>query len=277
MIHIYHFNIAIILGIIEGFTEFLPISSTGHMIIIGSILGFQDNNANTFEIVIQLGSILAVVVKYRYILLKLININMIRNHNKEFNENSLNLFHILIGILPVTLLGFLLHNQVKTMFKPINVMYAMIFGGLLLITAEYIKNKYLKQIMNINLITYRQAFIVGCFQCLALWPGFSRSGATISGGMFMGISRYAASEFSFILAVPTIIGATCLELYKNISFITLQELPMFIIGFISAFIVALVSIDILLNLIKHVSFVVFAIYRFIIALAVYFICILHVH
>lgn len=118
-------------------------------------------------------------------------------------------------------------------------------------------------------MTYRQAFMIGCFQCLALWPGFSRSGATISGGMLMGVSRYAASEFSFLLAVPMMMGATALDLYKSWSFLTAADIPMFAVGFVTAFVVALVAIKTFLQLIKRISFIPFAIYRFIVAAAVY--------
>ena len=118
-------------------------------------------------------------------------------------------------------------------------------------------------------MTYRQAFMIGCFQCLALWPGFSRSGATISGGMLMGVSRYAASEFSFLLAVPMMMGATVLDLYKSWSFLSASDIPMFAVGFVTAFIVALVAIKTFLQLIKRISFIPFAIYRFIVAAAVY--------
>ena len=118
-------------------------------------------------------------------------------------------------------------------------------------------------------MTYRQAFMIGCFQCLALWPGFSRSGATISGGMLMGVSRYAASEFSFLLAVPMMMGATALDLYKSWSFLSASDIPMFAVGFVTAFIVALVAIKTFLQLIKRISFIPFAIYRFVVAAAVY--------
>ena len=147
-------------------------------------------------------------------------------------------------------------------------MYALVVGGVLLLVAEYLKPKQPKAV-GIDDITYRQAFMIGCFQCLALWPGFSRSGATISGGMLMGVSRYAASEISFILAVPMMMGATGLDLYKSIGFLTMNDLPMFAVGFVTAFVVALIAIKAFLELIKRISFVSFAIYRFIVAAAVY--------
>lgn len=139
----------------------------------------------------------------------------------------------------------------------------------MLLVAEFLKPKKPKAV-GIDDISYRQAFVIGCFQCLALWPGFSRSGATISGGMLIGVSRYAASEFSFILAVPMMLGATILDLYKSRDFLRLADFPMFAVGFITAFIVALIAIKVFLKLIQNISFVPFAIYRFIVAIAVWF-------
>ena len=225
--------VAATLGVVEGLTEFLPVSSTGHMIIVGHLLGFEGDTAKTFEVVIQLGSILAVVVMFWR-----------------------------------RLFGLVFHDAIKSLFNPINVMYALVVGGFLLIAAEVLKPKT-PRAEGLDDMTYRQAFIIGCFQCLALWPGFSRSGATISGGMLMGVSRYAASEFSFLLAVPMMMGATALDLYKSIGFLTTGDIPMFAVGFITAFIVALIAIKTFLQLIKRISFIPFAIYRFIVAAAVY--------
>ncbi len=142
----------------------------------------------------------------------------------------LTLIHILLGMIPAVVIGLVLHDQIKTLFNPINVMYALVVGGLLLLAAEFLKPKQPKSV-GVDDITYRQAFMIGCFQCLALWPGFSRSGATISGGMLMGVSRYAASEFSFILAVPMMMGATGLDLYKSLGFLSMADFPMFAVGF----------------------------------------------
>lgn len=156
----------------------------------------------------------------------------------------------------------------KTLFAPRTVVYALVVGGFLLLAAEWLKPKQPRAV-GLDDITYRQAFMIGCFQCLALWPGFSRSGATISGGMLMGVSRFAASEFSFILAVPMMMGATALELYKSLPFLSMADLPMFAVGFVTAFIVALIAIKTFLSVIKRISFVPFAIYRFIVAAVVY--------
>lgn len=261
--------VAAILGVVEGLTEFLPVSSTGHMIIVGHLLGFEGETAKTFEVVIQLGSILAVVVMFWRRLFGLIGIHFGRppQHEGE-GKGRLTLIHILLGMVPAVVLGLIFHDAIKSLFNPINVMYALVVGGVLLIAAELLKPKEPKA-PGLDDMTYSQAFMIGCFQCLALWPGFSRSGATISGGMLMGVSRYAASEFSFLLAVPMMMGATALDLYKSYHFLTAADFPMFAVGFVTAFLVALVAIKTFLQLIKRISFIPFAIYRFIVAAAVY--------
>ncbi|WP_314143715.1 undecaprenyl-diphosphate phosphatase [Buttiauxella noackiae] len=262
--------IAAILGVVEGLTEFLPVSSTGHMIIVGHLLGFEGDTAKTFEVVIQLGSILAVVVMFWRRLFGLIGIHFGRQLHEGTGTGRLSLIHILLGMVPAVVLGLVFHDMIKSLFNPVNVMYALVVGGVLLIAAELLKPK-VPRAEGVDDITYRQAFAIGCFQCLALWPGFSRSGATISGGMLMGVSRYAASEFSFLLAVPMMMGATVLDVYKSIGFLTMADLPMFAVGFITAFIVALIAIKTFLQIIKRISFIPFAIYRFAVAAVVYFV------
>ncbi|ELY3542948.1 undecaprenyl-diphosphate phosphatase [Cronobacter turicensis] len=260
--------VAAILGIVEGLTEFLPVSSTGHMIIVGHLLGFEGDTAKTFEVVIQLGSILAVVVMFWRRLFGLIGIHFGNPPHEGLGKGRLSLIHILLGMVPAVVLGLAFHDFIKSLFNPINVTYALVVGGVLLIIAEVFKPKEPKA-PGLDDMTYRQAFFIGCFQCLALWPGFSRSGATISGGMLVGVSRYAASEFSFLLAVPMMMGATALDLYKSMGFLTMADLPMFAVGFVTAFVVALVAIKTFLHIIKRISFIPFAIYRFIVAAAVY--------
>jgi len=263
--------VAAILGVVEGLTEFLPVSSTGHLIIAGNLLGFTGDTSKSFEVVIQLGSILAVVVMFWRRLFGMIGLHFGKPPVHEGTGNRrLNLLHIILGMIPATILGLLLHSQIKSLFEPKFVMIALVVGGVLLIAAELLKPKK-PRAEGVDDITYLQAFLIGVFQCLALWPGFSRSGATISGGMLMGISRFAASEFSFLLAVPMMMGATALDLYKSYSFLTLADLPMFATGFISAFIVALIAIKTFLAVIKRISFIPFAIYRFFVAIAVYFV------
>lgn len=268
MTDLHSLFIAFILGVVEGLTEFLPVSSTGHMIIVGHWLGFADDKAKTFEVIIQLGSILAVVVMFWRRLFGLIGIHFGQVPHEGHTAGRLKLSHILLGMIPAVVLGLIFHDVIKSLFEPKNVMYALVVGGFLLLAAEWLKPRQPRAV-GLDDITHRQAFMIGCFQCLALWPGFSRSGATISGGMLVGVSRYAASEFSFILAVPMMMGATVLDLYKSWHFLTLSDLPMFAVGFITAFVVALIAIKTFLQVIKRISFVPFAIYRFFVAAAVY--------
>lgn len=268
MADIHQLWVAAILGIVEGLTEFLPVSSTGHMIIVGHLLGFTGHKAETFEVVIQLGSILAVVVMFWRRLLGLIGLHIGKENIPEDGKKRLTLIHILLGMIPAVVVGLFLHDVIKSLFNPVNVMYALVVGSLLLLAAEWLKPASAKA-GDLDDITYRQAFMIGCFQCLALWPGFSRSGATISGGMLTGVSRYAASEFSFILAVPMMMGATVLDLYKSTNFLSMSDAPMFLVGFVTAFVVALIAIKTFLQIIKHISFIPFAVYRFIVAAALY--------
>ncbi|MBE5203569.1 undecaprenyl-diphosphate phosphatase [Pectobacterium sp. FL60-S17] len=268
MTDLHSLLIAFILGVVEGLTEFLPVSSTGHMIIVGHWLGFADEKAKTFEVIIQLGSILAVVVMFWRRLFGLIGIHFGDVAHEGKTAGRLKLTHILLAMIPAVVLGLVFHDVIKSLFYPQNVMYALVIGGFLLLAAEWFKPKQ-PRAAGLDDITHRQAFMIGCFQCLALWPGFSRSGATISGGMLMGVSRYAASEFSFILAVPMMMGATVLDLYKSWHFLSLADAPMFAVGFVTAFIVALIAIKTFLKIIKRISFVPFAIYRFIVAGVVY--------
>ncbi|GKX56895.1 undecaprenyl-diphosphatase [Leminorella grimontii] len=265
--------VAFILGVVEGLTEFLPVSSTGHMIIVGEYLGFSGDTASTFEVVIQLGSILAVVVVFWRRMFGLIGIYFGKKEvpHEGRGTGRLTLIHIILGMLPAVVAGFALHDSIKEhLFGAKTVMYALIAGGLLLIAAELLKPKK-PRAEGLDDVSYRQAFIIGCFQCLALWPGFSRSGATISGGMLIGVSRYAASEFSFILAVPMMLGATILVMYKSIGHLAWSDLPMFAVGFVTAFLVALAAIKTFLSLIKRFSFIPFAIYRFFVAGVIYFV------
>lgn len=261
--------IAAILGVVEGVTEFLPVSSTGHMIIVGHLLGFEGDTAKTFEVVIQLGSILAVVVMFWRRLFGLIGIHFGRQPVHEgLGAGRLSLIHVLLAMVPAVVLGLVFHDFIKSLFNPVTVMYALVVGGLLLIAAELFKPKEPKT-QGLDDMTYPQAFLIGCFQCLALWPGFSRSGSTIAGGMLLGISRYVAAEFSFLLAVPMMMGATALDIYKSLGFLTAADIPMFAVGFVTAFIVALIAIKTFLHIIKRITFIPFAIYRFIVAAAVY--------
>ncbi|SFX56989.1 undecaprenyl-diphosphatase [Thermoactinomyces sp. DSM 45891] len=259
--------VGVILGIVEGMTEFIPVSSTGHMILVGDLLlGFHENNerAPTFEVVIQLGSILAVVVVFWKRLLSLIGIH-ISQKSKDDNKGQghLTILHVIVAMIPAVLLGLLLRDSIKDLFIPEAVVYPLILGGILLIIAE----KWNRPVVTTSLdeITYKQAFMIGVFQCFALWPGFSRSGATISGGLLMGANHKTAAEFSFIVAVPMMMGASSLELYKSWGKLHFSDLLLFVTGFVTAFLVALLAIKFFLHLMERISLTPFAIYRFILA------------
>ncbi|MGM9986719.1 MAG: undecaprenyl-diphosphate phosphatase [Bacillaceae bacterium] len=251
--------IGILLGLVEGLTEFLPVSSTGHLILTSTIIGFEGERAKTFEVVIQLGSILAVVVVFWKRLWSLVGIG------RKKSGPSLNLLHVLIAMLPASIIGLLVHDSIKKyLFSYETVLVGLVIGGILLIIAERfhptISTKTLDE------LTYKQAFYIGLFQILSLWPGFSRSGSTISGGMLVGATRKVAAEFTFIVAVPIMISATGLDLIKSLDFLSVADLPLFISGFVTAFIVALLAIVAFLNLVSRISLSYFAYYRFLLAI-----------
>ncbi|PLK58674.1 undecaprenyl-diphosphatase [Candidatus Palibaumannia cicadellinicola] len=264
--------IALILGLVEGLTEFLPISSTGHMILVSQLLGLNDDKTKTFEVIIQLGPILAVVVMFWRRLFNLIGIHfgVVHKHNNISNNRRLDLSHIILGIVPSVVLGLIFYKQIKSLFEPKCVMYALVVGSLLLLVGQWL-NPSKSRATGIDDISYLQAFFIGCFQCFALWPGFSRAGATISGGMLVGVSRDAAFEFSFILAVPMMLGVFILDLYKSLPFLLWQDLPMFTVGLVTAFIVALITLQLFLHIIKYISFVPFVIYRFVLVTVLYWV------
>lgn len=255
----------LVLGFVEGMTEFVPVSSTGHMILVGeTILHFTGAKAATFEVVIQLGSILAVVYVFWKRLLSLIGIHT-SNPEAEVTEHRghLTLIHVFLAMLPAVVIGLLLHGYIKELFTAKTVLIGLVAGGMLMIVAEKLKRPVIST--HLDEISYKQAFTIGCFQCLALWPGFSRSGATISGGLLSGTNHKTAAEFSFIVAVPMMVAASGLDLYKSWHMLSSTDLPLFVTGFVTAFFVALFAIKFFLKLIARISLTPFAIYRFILA------------
>lgn len=265
---------AIILGLVEGLTEFAPVSSTGHMIIVDDLwlksaefLG-SDYIANTFKVVIQLGSILAVVVvfKDRFI-------DMLRIDKGKKQEPRLRLTHVIVGLIPAGVLGLLFEDMIdEHLFTTKTVLIGLVLGAIFMIFADRmmkVRNKEL--IPTVDKITYKQAFTIGMIQCLSLWPGFSRSGATISGGVLTGLSHRAAADFTFIMAVPIMAGASFLSFIKNLEYFTMDAMPFFIAGFISAFVFALLAIRFFLKLINKIKLTPFAIYRIVLAAVIFFI------
>ena len=245
---------ALILGIVEGITEFLPISSTGHLILVGDLLNFNDETGKVFEIVIQLGAILAVCWVYRNKLF-----DVVRNLPRQRDAQRFTV-NLIIAFLPAALLGVLFIKTIKEhLFKPVPVALAFIIGGLLILWAE--RRQHVVRAEIVDDMTWRDALKVGFAQALAMIPGTSRSGATIIGGLFFGLSRKTATEFSFLLAIPTMFAATAYDLYKHWDLLHLHDLATFTVGFVTSFVAAFFAVRGLLRFVAHHSFTVFAWYR----------------
>lgn len=257
---------AIFLGFVEGMTEFAPVSSTGHMIIFDDLWLKTEEflggpSANTFKIVIQLGSILAVVVVMWRRILSLAGIGV----PKSSMTSRFNLGHVFIGIIPAGIFGVLFEDFIDdNLFSIETVIIGLVIGAFLMIFADKFGPKRPK-ITSLDDLSYSKAFQIGMIQCFSLWPGFSRSGATISGGVLLGLDHKTAADFTFIMAVPIMAGASGLSLLKNWDAIQLEHLSFYVVGFISAFIFALISIKFFLKLISRVKLTPFAIYRLVIA------------
>ncbi len=266
---------AVILGLVEGLTEFAPISSTGHMIIVDD-LWLQSKEflgkypANTFKVVIQLGSILAVIVIFRERFMDMLDFKSRRTAVKSSGD-KLKLSHIIVGLLPAGVLGVLFEDAIdEYLFSIETVLIGLFVGAIFMIISDVISSKYNSvKVESVDMITHKQALIVGLIQCLALWPGFSRSGSTISGGVLLGMNHRTAADFTFIMAVPIMLGASVLSLAKNWQYFTIDVFPFMAAGFISAFIFALVSIKFFLKLINKVKLIPFAIYRILLVLVIY--------
>jgi undecaprenyl-diphosphatase len=245
---------ALILGIVEGLTEFLPVSSTGHLIIAGSLLDYTDEQSKVFEIVIQFAAILAVCWLYRRRILDVIAGMWTQDREWHFALN------ILIAFLPAAVLGLALHSVIKQyLFNPLTVAGALIVGGLVIL---WVEGRHLRvRFETVDEIGWREALKVGFAQAVAMFPGVSRAGATIIGGMIFGLSRQAATELSFFLAIPTMLAATVLDLYKARDILSMNDLPVFAVGFVTSFIFAMLAIKGLLRYISHHNFNAFAWYR----------------
>lgn len=252
---------AIIMGLVEGATEFLPISSTGHLIVAGEAMDFlSKEKRDVFEIVIQLGAILAVVWKYRAKFMHLV-LNL---GEKKSQQMILNLF---VAFLPLALIGLAFHKQIKALlFNPISVAIALIIGGFIMLFIE--RKLPVAQTHVADDLSISQAIKVGFAQALALIPGVSRAGATIMGGMLFGLSRTAATEFSFFLAVPVMMAATAYDMTKSWSLFDAGDVPIMAAGFITAFLSALVAINVLVKYVSSHDFKPFAYYRIVFGFAV---------
>jgi undecaprenyl-diphosphatase len=256
---------AAIMGVVEGLTEFLPISSTGHLILAGALLGFDDEKAKVFDIAIQTGAIFAVIMVYWQ---KIRSTVVALPTQRQAQRLALN---VLIAFLPAVLLGLLFGKAIKAhLFTPTVVASTFIIGGLIILWAErrQARNPAVARIHEADDMTALDALKVGLAQCLAMVPGTSRSGATIIGGMLLGLSRKAATDFSFYLAIPTLIGAGVYSLYKERALLSLADLPVFTVGLVFSFLSAWLCVRWLLRFIATHSFVGFAWYRIVFGLVV---------
>lgn len=245
---------ALLLGIVEGLTEFLPISSTGHQIIVADLIGFGGERFEAFNIIIQLGAILAVVWEYRR---KVFDIVVGLPRQRSAQRFTLNL---LVAFLPAVVLGVAFADVIHHyLFNPITVATALVIGGVIMLWAE--RRQHRTEVDTVDEMTWKHALKVGCAQCLALIPGTSRSGATIIGGLVFGLSRKAATEFSFFLAMPTMVGAAVYSGYKYRHLFQSADLPVFALGFVVSFIFAMLAVRALLKFIASHSYAVFAWYR----------------
>ena len=244
---------AFILGLVEGLTEFLPVSSTGHLIVVGDLIGFH-NDGRVFEIAIQLGAILAVVFEYRQ---RFTSVLTGLTHDRKAQNFVLNLF---VALLPAAVIGLLFISKIKEyLFNPITVATMLVLGGLVILYAE--RREHQVRIHDVDDISWKDALKVGCAQVISMIPGTSRSGATIIGGLFFGFDRKVAAEFSFFLAVPTMVAATFYDIFKHRDLLSTDDLPMFAVGFVTAFLSALVAVRTFVRFVSNHSYEVFAWYR----------------
>ncbi|AWI76057.1 undecaprenyl-diphosphatase [Parazoarcus communis] len=252
---------AAILGIIEGLTEFLPVSSTGHLIIVGDLLGYTDDTSKVFKIVIQFAAILAVCWDYRERLIKVASGLTTEPASQRF------VGMLFVAFLPAAVLGLMFHSTIKSLlFNPLTVATALVVGGFIILYVE--KRAYHPRVETVDAMSWGDALKVGFAQALAMIPGTSRSGSTIMGGLIFGLSRKAAAEFSFFLAIPTMFAATVYDLYKNWSLLRLEDVPVFAVGSIASFVAAMWAVKSFIRFISNHTFIVFAWYRIVFGLIV---------
>ncbi|CAI8830380.1 undecaprenyl-diphosphate phosphatase [Pseudomonas wadenswilerensis] len=245
---------AVILGIVEGLTEFLPISSTGHQIVVADLINFGGERAMAFNIIIQLGAILAVVWEFRR---KIFDVVVGLPRQREAQRFTVNL---LIAFMPAVVLGVLFADLIhEYLFNPITVAAALVVGGVIMLWAE--RREHVIRVDQVDDMRWSDALKIGCAQCLAMIPGTSRSGSTIIGGLLFGLSRKAATEFSFFLAMPTMVGAAVYSGYKYRELFQPDDFPVFAIGFVVSFIFAMIAVRGLLKFIANHSYAAFAWYR----------------
>jgi undecaprenyl-diphosphatase len=253
---------AVILGIVEGLTEFIPVSSTGHLIVAGHLLGFEGARAGTFEVFIQLGAMLAVVLLYKERFFRLC-----RTQTSAGFAGRRGIILLALTTVPALVFGFMTHGFIKEyLFTPATVALGLGLGGAIILLMERFLPPVKKN--GLDALNYADAAAVGLCQCLALWPGMSRSACTIVGAMAVGIERETAAQYSFLAAVPVMVAATVLDLYKSSAILQASDLPMFGIGFVVSFVAACLAIKFFLRFLGSHTLVPFGWYRIIIALGI---------
>jgi undecaprenyl-diphosphatase len=256
---------AIVMGLVEGFTEFLPISSTGHLILAASLLNFTGEKVKVFEIAIQAGAMLAVIWEFR------VRIGAVLSGLTSDPKQQKFVVNLVVAFLPAAFLGLLFSKMIKKfLFAPVPVAMAFIVGGLIILWVENRNRRHPEKprVDSVDDMTLLDAFKVGCAQAFALIPGTSRSGATIIGGMLFGLSRKASTEFSFFLAIPTLLAATVYSVYKERALLSMADLPLFGIGGLSAFVSAFLCVRWLLRYISSHDFTIFAWYRIVFGIVI---------
>lgn len=254
----YEYFAALIIGIVEGLTEYIPVSSTGHMIIVGDMIGFSGTKESVFEVFIQLGAILSVLLIYRD------KFKMMLRRENWFKKRGTSCYNLVCAMLPAMAIGYLTHHFIKTyLFGWQTVVIGLILGGILMLFAERVNIR--TRTDDVDAITTKQAVLIGVFQVLSLWPGFSRSGSTISGGLLLGISRKAAADFSFIMAAPLMFVACTYDLLKIWRYLHWSDFGIFALGFVTAAVVAYASVLWFLKFLNNSSLASFAYYRFALA------------
>lgn len=260
--------IAAVMGVVEGLTEFLPVSSTGHLIIAGNLLDFTGEKASCFDVFIQLGAILAVVVLYWQRFLGLLPFRE-QSHTHEIGFSGFRgVLLLALTTFPALVIGFFAHRAIKEyLFGPATVALALGIGGIAILVAEKYKPK--ASVLKLDELGYGQALLVGFFQCIAMWPGMSRSACTIVGGLLCGLDRKVATEYSFLAAVPVMIAAVSYDLYKEWYLLRMTDLAFFAVGFVVSFVSAAVAVKTFIALVERWSLAPYAWYRIIIMPIIY--------
>lgn len=264
MLDLVSLSKGVALGVLQGLTEFLPVSSTGHMIVFGKLLQFDGEIAKIFEVFVQLGTTLALILYFRKDLLRRIS---------QFKTNFKFFSYLLLAFLPVAVVGLLFHKNIEFLLDSIvAVGVAQILGACLILYAEWNNSKNSRKTQSLDTVSARQAVAVGLWQIISLWPGMSRSGSTIMGGMLSGLNRTTATQFSFYLSIPISLASSFFILFKHHDSVnSLQNIQLLFVGFIAAFIVGFAVIHFIMNYIRKHSFVIFAYYRFILGAVILFV------